>query len=163
MEPDVWGAGPFDNTAARETALALTRPERLRSELRDSTWQLAQRPSSPCLLGYAAAEIVAAAMAQAPYWQCELQTHPLAADGSASGTFYLPIEIDRWIRASRPQVPIDVVLAALDLVEQLIEQADLWPQHELREWYLRTSARHLEAAAERALAPAPDAGDDELI
>lgn len=163
MQLDVWGAGPFDNAVARESSMDLTRPDRLRSELRESAWQLAQRPSSPCHLGYAAAEIVAAAMAEAPYWQCELQTHPLGPDGSVAGTFYLPPEIDAWIRAVRPQVPIDVCLAALDLVEQLIEQADLWPQSEVREWYLRTSARHLEAAIEGAAIPAVDDGDDELI
>jgi hypothetical protein len=163
METDVWGAGPFDNAAAREAARALTQPERIRSELREGIWKLQQQPSDLCCLGYAAAEIVAAAMADAPYWQCEVAEHPLAADGSPASTFYLPVEVDQWIRTVRPRVPIDVVLAAMELVEQLIEHADLWQDDDLRNWYLQTTLRHLEAAAELASVPACDDGDDDLI
>lgn len=152
----VWGPGPFDNVYALQASLRLTQPSALRGCLAEAAHELHERPGSPQYLGYAAAEVVAAAGAGLPYWQSDVAQHPQAIpDRPETGySFYLSPIIDQWIRSDRPRIPLDVIVEAMELVRLLREQVDLWQDPEARIWYLDTTAQHLDsalAAAEKEL------------
>jgi hypothetical protein len=165
MLSTTWGPGPFDNEYAVQAAPRLTQPIYLRSELAEAIHNLRDHPGNPQLIGYAAAEIVAAAGATRPYWQSDVLVHPARVAGH-EGTglsFYIPPAVDQWIRERRPVMPLEIILDALELVRGLSEHCDLWPDEDDRRWYLDATRNHLESALERAGRDqaARDAGDDE--
>ncbi len=144
----VWGPGPFDNVYAADAAHILTSAASLRGALSEALHAIEFRPGDPQYLGYAAAETVAAAGADRPYWQSDVTTHPQAVEGHPGTglTFYLPPVIDAWVRRSRPQVPLEMIVSASLLVDELLQNCDLWQDPQERRWYLLATARHLESA-----------------
>lgn len=148
----VWGPGPFDNVYALQAAEQLTDPATLRSELAEALHALQMQPGSAQYRGYAAAESIAAAGASHPYWQSEVPQHPRAdPDRPETGySFFVAPQIDEWIRKSRPKIPLEIVVDAIELVGELLQQADVWQDPEARTWYLSTTALHLDTALAKA-------------
>jgi hypothetical protein len=132
----------------------LMHPPSLRSALDEAVHENAVSGDTT-LLGYAAAEVAAAASSHVPYWQSDTQMRPLAIAGreGTGMSFYLPEQLDRWIRAHRPVIPADVLASALELTLQQLEHCESWQDPDQRRLYLTATLRHLERALEEASAP----------